>query len=65
MVVFWVTQIIPDVVLHITEKQINNIIKRKAKIVTEMAAKTGIEKQVVMQVVKGMMKTIKTSMING
>ena len=52
-------------VLHITEKQINNIIKRKAKIVTEMAAKTGIEKQVVMQVVKGMMKTIKTSMING
>ncbi len=30
-----------------------------------MAAKTGIEKQVVMQVVKGMMKTIKTSMING
>ena len=65
MVVFWVTQIIPNVVLHITEKQINNIIKRKAKIVTEMAAKTGIEKQVVMQVVKGMMKTIKTSMING
>ena len=65
MVVFWVTQIIPNVVLHITEKQINNIIKRKAKIVTEMAAKTGIEKQVIMQVVKGMMKTIKTSMING
>lgn len=65
MVVFGVTQIIPDVVLHITKKQINNIIKRKAKIVTEMAAKTGIEKQVVMQVVKGMMKTIKTSMING
>ena len=60
-----VTQIIPNVVLYITEKQINNIIKRKAKIVTEMAAKTGIEKQVVMQVVKGMMKTIKTSMING
>ena len=65
MVVFGVTQIIPNVVLYITEKQINNIIKRKAKIVTEMAAKTGIEKQVVMQVVKGMMKTIKTSMING
>ena len=65
MVVFWVTQIIPNVVLYITEKQINNIIKRKAKIVTEMAAKTSIEKQVVMQVVKGMMKTIKTSMING
>lgn len=65
MVVFLVTQIIPNVVLYITEKQINNIIKRKAKIVTEMAAKTGIEKQVVMQVVKGMMKTIKTSMING
>ena len=65
MVVFWVTQIIPNVVLYITEKQINNIIKRKAKIVTEMAAKTGSEKQVVMQVVKGMMKTIKTTMING
>ena len=65
MVVFWVTQIIPNVVLHITEKQINNIIKRKAKIVTEKETKTGIEKQVVMQVVKGMMKTIKTSMING
>ena len=37
----------------------------KAEIVTEIAAKTGIEKQVVMQVVEGMMETIKTSMING
>ena len=36
----------------------------KAEIVTEIAAKTGIEKQVVMQVVEGMMETIKTSMIN-
>ena len=33
----------------------------KAEIVTEIAAKTGIEKQVV----EGMMETIKTSMING
>lgn len=37
----------------------------KAEIVTEIAAKTGIEKQVVMQVVEGMMETIKTSMSNG
>lgn len=37
----------------------------KAEIVTEIAAKTCIEKQVVMQVVEGMMETIKTSMING
>ena len=37
----------------------------KEEIVTEIAAKTGIEKQVVMQVVEGMMETIKTSMING
>ena len=37
----------------------------KAEIVTEIAAKTGIEKQVVMQVVEGIMETIKTSMING
>ena len=37
----------------------------KAEIVTEIAAKTGIEKQVVMLVVEGMMETIKTSMING
>ena len=37
----------------------------KSEIVTEIAAKTGIEKQVVMQVVEGMMETIKTSMING
>lgn len=37
----------------------------KAEIVAEIAAKTGIEKQVVMQVVEGMMDTIKTSMING
>ena len=37
----------------------------KAEIVTEIAAKTGVEKQVVMQVVEGMMETIKDSMING
>ena len=37
----------------------------KAEIVAEIAAKTGIEKQAVMQVVEGMMETIKTSMING
>lgn len=37
----------------------------KAEIVAEIAVKTGIEKQVVMQVVEGMMETIKTSMING
>ena len=37
----------------------------KAEIVTEIAGKTGIEKQVVMQVVEGMMETIKTSTING
>ena len=58
-------QIIQNAILHITEKQINNIIMTKAEIVTEIAAKTGIEKQVVMQVVEGMMETIKTSMING
>lgn len=37
----------------------------KAEIVAEIAAKTGIEKLVVMQVVEGMMETIKTSMSNG
>ena len=37
----------------------------KAEIVTEIAVKTGIEKEVVIQVVEGMMETIKTSMING
>ena len=37
----------------------------KAEIVTEIAAKTGIEKEVVIQVIEGMMETIKTSMING
>ena len=36
-----------------------------AEIVTEIAAKTGFEKQVVMQVVEGMMETIKAPMING
>ena len=36
----------------------------KVEIVAEIAAKTGIEKQLVMQVVEGMMETIKTSMIN-
>ena len=37
----------------------------KAEIVSEIAAKTGLEKQVVFTVVEGMMDTIKTSMING
>ena len=37
----------------------------KAEIVSEIAAKTGFEKQVVLTVVEGMMDTIKTSMING
>lgn len=37
----------------------------KAEIVCEIAAKTGLEKQVVLTVVEGMMDTIKTSMING
>ena len=37
----------------------------KAEIVTEIAAKTGFENQVVMQVVEGMMETIKAAMING
>lgn len=33
--------------------------------VREIAAKTGVEKQVVMQVVEGMMQCIRESMING
>jgi DNA-binding protein HU-beta len=37
----------------------------KAEIVSEIAAKTGLEKQVVLTVIEGMMDTIKTSMING
>lgn len=37
----------------------------KAEIVCEIAKKTGVEKQVVMQVVEGMMESIKNSMING
>lgn len=37
----------------------------KAEIVSEIAAKTGLEKQVVLTVVEGMMDTIKTSMNNG
>ena len=37
----------------------------KAEIVSEIAAKTGLEKQVVLTVVESMMDTIKTSMING
>ena len=37
----------------------------KAEIISEIAAKTGLEKQVVLTVVEGMMDTIKTSMING
>lgn len=37
----------------------------KADIVKEIASKTGIEKQTVLQVVEGIMESIKTSMING
>ena len=37
----------------------------KADIVKEIASKTGIEKQTVLQVVESMMESIKTSMING
>ena len=37
----------------------------KTEIVSEIAAKTGLEKQVVLTVVESMMDTIKTSMING
>ena len=37
----------------------------KAEIVSEIAAKTGLEKQVVLTVVESMMDTIKTSMNNG
>ena len=37
----------------------------KAEVVSEIAAKTGLEKQVVLTVVESMMDTIKTSMING
>ncbi len=37
----------------------------KAEIVSEIAAKTGLEKQVVLTVLESMMDTIKTSMING
>ncbi len=37
----------------------------KAEIVREIAEKTGVEKQVVMQVVEGMMESIRNSMING
>ena len=37
----------------------------KAEMVREIADKTGIEKQVVMQIVEGMMESISNSMING
>lgn len=37
----------------------------KADIVKEIASKAGIEKQTVLQVVEGMMESIKISMING
>lgn len=37
----------------------------KADVVREIAEKTGVEKQVVMQVVEGMMQCIRESMING
>ena len=36
-----------------------------ADMVREIADKTGIEKQVVMQIVEGMMESIRNSMING
>lgn len=37
----------------------------KAELVREIAEKTGIEKQVVMQVIEGTMESIRNSMING
>ena len=37
----------------------------KADIVKDIAASTGIERQVVLSVVEGMMENIKSSMING
>lgn len=37
----------------------------KAEIVKEISLKTGIEKKIVMQVIEGMMETIKSSMTNG
>lgn len=37
----------------------------KAEMVREIADKTGIEKQDVMQIVEGMMESIRNSMING
>lgn len=37
----------------------------KAEIVREIAEKTSVEKQVVLQVVEGMMESIRNSMING
>ena len=37
----------------------------KAEMVREIADKTGLEKQVVMQIVEGMMESIRNSMING
>ena len=37
----------------------------KAEMVREIADRTGIEKQVVMQIVEGMMESIRNSMING
>ncbi len=37
----------------------------KAEMVREIADKTGVEKQVVMQIVEGVMESIRNSMING
>lgn len=37
----------------------------KAELVREIADKTGVEKQVVMQIVEGVMESIRNSMING
>lgn len=37
----------------------------KAEIVREISSKTGIERKIVLQVVEGMMESIKTSLTNG
>ena len=37
----------------------------KAEIVREISSKTGIERKIVLQVVEGMMESIKSSLVNG
>lgn len=37
----------------------------KAEIVREISSKTGIERKIVLQVIEGMMESIKTSLANG